>query len=170
MSSRSTNVVGVASLLATLACVGDSATNPRRGSKRARASAGPRRRASWRRLSQNRKTPNMGLRHATTDAGLRALENKWVRLVVGATAWSISEVTSAEADAFWQAHKPQPVTLPAVDLSVTELRNIEDDTPEGNGKSLRDAIKAAIPAWGGKAAHYSILAKTDAIHKPPATS
>jgi pyruvate,water dikinase len=119
-------------------------------------------------LSQNRKTPNMGLRHATTDARLRALENKWVRLVVGATEWSVAEVTSAEADAFWEAHKPKPVTLPTVDMSVTELRNIEDVTPEGNGKSLRDAIKAAISAWGGKAAHYSILAKTPDVPMPKA--
>jgi hypothetical protein len=113
-------------------------------------------------LSQNRKTPNMGLRRAMADARLRALDGKWVRLTVGATAWSIEEVTTAEADADWQARRPVPVTLPAPDLTVTDLRNIEDVVVEGAG-GLRAAIKAAIPAFGGKAAHYSILAKTPGL-------
>jgi hypothetical protein len=111
-------------------------------------------------LSQNRKTPNMGLRHATSNAQLRALEGKWMRLTVGATSWSVAEVTSAEADAYWEAHKPAPVQLPAVDLTVRDLRNIEDVVPEKTGLSLRDAIKGAVGAFGGKAAHYSILART----------
>jgi pyruvate, water dikinase len=114
-------------------------------------------------LSQNRKTPNMGLRRATTDARLRALEGRWVRLVVGASAWSIAEVTSAEADAHWQAHRPAPVTLPAVDTSVTDLRDLEQVAVEGPGRSLREAIKAAIPAFGGKAAHYAVLARTPGL-------
>jgi pyruvate, water dikinase len=113
-------------------------------------------------LSQNRKTPNMGLRKAMSNAALRALEGKWVYLVVGATEWSADEVTSAEADAFWEAHRPTPVTLPAVDLNARDLRNIEDVVVEGAG-SLRDSIKAAIPAFGGKAAHYSILYQTPGL-------
>src|SRR6185436_196171 len=69
-------------------------------------------------LAQNRKTPNMGLRKATTNATLRALDGKWVRLKVGAFEWSAAEVTQAEADAFWEAHKPAPVVLPPLDFSV----------------------------------------------------
>jgi pyruvate, water dikinase len=117
-------------------------------------------------LSQNRKTPNMGLKRATTDPTLRALDGKWVKLVVGATEWKIEEVTSAEADAYWEAHKPTPVPVQAVDMSVTDLRNIEDVAVEGNGKSLRESIKAAIGAFGGKAAHYSILARTGDVRVP----
>ncbi|WP_233261634.1 PEP/pyruvate-binding domain-containing protein [Vitiosangium sp. GDMCC 1.1324] len=113
-------------------------------------------------LSQNRKTPNLGLRGAMTNPQLRALEGKWVRLTVGAFSWSIEEVTSAEADTYWAEHKPVPVVLPAADLSVKELRDIEDVVVEGSG-SLREAIKAAVPAFGGKAAHYSILAKTEGL-------
>jgi pyruvate,water dikinase len=66
-----------------------------------------------------------------------------------------------EADAYWEAHRPTPVTLPAVDLSVTGLHNIEDIVVEGG--PLRDAIKKAVPAFGGKAAHYSILVKTPGV-------
>lgn len=118
-------------------------------------------------LSQNRKTPNMGLRGAMTNTQLRAMEGKWVRLTVGAFAWSIQEVTSSEADAFWEEHKPAPVQLPPPDLSIKDLRNIEDVVDEGSG-SLREAIKAAVPAFGGKAAHYSILARTNNVPTPNA--
>ncbi|WP_395835342.1 PEP/pyruvate-binding domain-containing protein [Archangium violaceum] len=110
-------------------------------------------------LSQNRKTPNMGLRQAMSHPQLRALEGKWVRLTVSAFNWSIEEVTNEEADAYWEAHKPVPVVLPAADLTVTDLRDIEDVVVEGQGP-LRESIKAAVPAFGGKAAHYSLLART----------
>jgi pyruvate,water dikinase len=110
-------------------------------------------------LSQNRKTPNMGLRQATANTQLRALEGSWVRLTVGATSWSIEAVDSAAAEADWLTRRPTPVVLPAVDLQTRDLRNIEDVVVEG-ALPLREAIKAAIPAYGGKAAHYSILYKT----------
>ncbi|MFY0579034.1 PEP/pyruvate-binding domain-containing protein [Cystobacter fuscus] len=112
-------------------------------------------------LSANRHTPNMGLRGAMTNATLRALEGKLVRLTVGSTAWSVHEVSEAEAQAFWDAHKPAPVTLPALDLTVKELVDIEDVTPETG--SLRDDIKKSVQAFGGKAAHYSILARTPSV-------
>lgn len=112
-------------------------------------------------LSQNRHTPNMGLRDALSNPDLLALEDKLVELKVEASAWAIREVTLEEAQAFWDAHKPEPVTLPPADLTVTELTDIEDVTPEpAAGESLRDKIKAAVAAFGGKAAHYSILART----------
>ncbi len=115
-------------------------------------------------LSQNRHTPNMGLRNAMTNPTLRALEGKLVELTVGASTWAVREVTLAEAEAYWDAHKPTPVVLPALDLSVTGLWNIEDVTPEpASGTSLRDAIKKAVLAFGGKAAHYSILARTQGV-------
>lgn len=110
-------------------------------------------------LSNNRGTPNMGLRDATTNETLKALEGKWVELTVDATAWSIREVTSAEADTWWEAHKPTPVVLPALDLSVTGLPNIETLVDLG-AANLREEIKKAVLAYGGKAAHYSVLAKT----------
>ncbi len=111
-------------------------------------------------LARNRHTPNMGLRGAMDDERLRIYAGKLVELTVGASEWSIREVTIEEAEAWWEAHKPEPVTLPAMDLSVTDLRDIELVTPDpADGESLRDTIKTAITAFGGKAAHYSILAR-----------
>jgi hypothetical protein len=120
-------------------------------------------------LSQNRHTPNMGLRGAMTDTKLRDLEGKLVELTVELSSWSIREVTQEEAEAYWEANKPDPVTLPALDLSVTALEDIEDVTPEpASGESLRDNIKTAVTAFGGKAAHYSVLSRTDDVPMPKA--
>jgi pyruvate,water dikinase len=114
-------------------------------------------------LAQNRGTPNMGLRKAMTNPQLRALEGKWCELVVGPFEYSIKEVTQQVADAFWEAHKPVPVTLPALNLAVTDLRDIADVVQEGNGVGLRDAIVTGIKAFGAKAAGYSVLSKTDGV-------
>lgn len=113
-------------------------------------------------LSQNRGTPNMGLRGAMANEELRALEGKWVELSVEASGWSVREVTMDEADAFWEQKRPTPVVLPALDLSVTDLLDLEDVVVEGEGP-LRDAIKKAVPAFGGKVAHYSVLVKTAGV-------
>jgi hypothetical protein len=111
-------------------------------------------------LSRNRHTPNMGLRGAWTNTQLRGLEGKPVELVVRAESWTIREVTDAEAQAYWTAHKPTAVVLPTVDLSVTGLRDIAEATAETSTTlTLRDAIKAAVCAFGGKVAHYSVLAR-----------
>lgn len=120
-------------------------------------------------LAQNRGTPNMGLRKATTDATLRALEGKWVNLTVGASAWTIVEATQAEADAFWEAHKPAPIAVPPLDLTQLELKNVQDlvDETAGNG-TLKQQIQKAVSAYGAKASNYSILAKTPAVPVRPA--
>lgn len=115
-------------------------------------------------LAQNRKTPNMGLRNATTHPQLMALDGKWVKLTVGAFEWSIAEVTQADADAFWEANKPQKVVLPELDLSVTDLRDIELVTEHVEGKKVtREAITTAVKAFGAKAANYSALMHIDKV-------
>jgi hypothetical protein len=119
-------------------------------------------------LSANRHTPNMGLRGAFDDEALRALDGKWAKLTVGAGEWSVSEVTADAAASFWKDHRPLPVALPELDLSVTDLVDIEDVTPEPKGESLRDSIKKAVTAFGGKAAQFSILAKTADVPVPKA--
>jgi hypothetical protein len=109
-------------------------------------------------LSANRHTPNMGLRGALTHETLRALEGQLVELTVSSTEWTVREVTEAEAEAFWEANAPEPVVLPVMDLDATGLYDVEDIVAApGPGETLRDAIKAAIPAFGGKTAHYSVL-------------
>lgn len=111
-------------------------------------------------LSLNRKTPNMGLRGATTNEELRALADQLVELTVASSGWSVRQVTQEEAEAFWDEHRPEPIVLPPFDLTVTDLRDIELVTPApADDDQLRAAIKAAIPAFGGKSAHYSILAQ-----------
>lgn len=115
-------------------------------------------------LSQNRGTPNMGLRGASTYEELRALEGKLIELKVEASAWSVREVTQAEAEAYWDEHKPDPVVLPPMNFDVQELVDLEDVTAEPTGEqTLRDTIKEAVLAFGGKCAHYSILARTDDV-------
>ncbi len=112
-------------------------------------------------LSRNRHTPNMGLREALTNPQLTSLDGQLVKLVVTAEAWTITTVTAAEAQAWWDSHAPTPVTLPPMDLTRTAFANIEDVTPEPfGGQTLRDVIKPAVAAYGGKAAHYSLLYRT----------
>ncbi len=117
-------------------------------------------------LAGNRGTPNMGLRNATTNPALRALEGKWVRLAVGPFEYQLTEVTAEKADAWWEAHKPAPIQLPALDLSITDLRNIEDVVAEKGAAGpipLREAIQTAVKAFGAKAAGYSVLKNTPGL-------
>jgi len=108
-------------------------------------------------LSQNRGTPNMGLRGAYTDEQLRALEGKSVCLEVGAFEYSIKEVTSEEANSWWESNKPAGIQIPDLDLDVTDLRNIEEVLDPA--LELGEALSKAIPAFGGKASHFGGLAK-----------
>ena len=96
-------------------------------------------------LSQNRGTPNMVLIGAMADPALRALEGRWVRLRVDAFEYSAVETSQADADAWWATHKPAQVTVPTIDPSVTDLRDV-------TGITLDD-----IPAFGAKAAGYGVL-------------
>ena len=106
-------------------------------------------------LSQSRGTPNMGLKDAWTHETLRALEGKWVRFTVGTDDWTIEEVSADEADVWWEAHRPTAVGIPAKDLSVQALTDIEDVLdPLLDEKA---AIDKAIPAFGGKASNFAIL-------------
>jgi hypothetical protein len=115
-------------------------------------------------LSRNRRTPNMGLRGAMTNPDLKALEGKLVLLTVGALEWSLREATQAEAEASWAAHKPAAVVLPPNNLDVTDLLDIAEVTPEPTGdETLRGNLKEACRAFGGKAAQYSVLARTDGV-------
>ena len=118
-------------------------------------------------LSRNRGTPNMGLRGAFTDPALRALEGKWVRLRVSATDYTIAEVTQAEADAWWQSNKPTALQVPGLDTSVQTLTDI-GDTVDLEAMPIKDAVKAATRAFGGKAAHYGVLTHIPDLPTPTA--
>jgi len=119
-------------------------------------------------LARNRGTPNMGLRNAFNDPKLRALDGKWVRLTVGAFEYTIVEVTMAEADAWWEAHKPTPRQVPAMDLSVTDLRDIGYVVLETATETMRASIDIAVRAFGAKCAGYSVLRNTPGVPTRPA--
>ena len=111
-------------------------------------------------LAHNRKTPNMALRGAHTDQRLRQYEGQWVRFTVGAFEWSVLPATPEEAAADWAVRRPEGVTLPPLDLDQREMLDVKQIVDESQGLPLRDAIKAAILAYGAKTAHYGVLANT----------
>jgi len=94
-------------------------------------------------LSQQRGTPNMSL--AGAQAEFAGMAGRWVRLTVGAFEWTAEEVSQAEADAWWDEHRPEPVEVPAPDASVTGFPDVDE---------LR---VADLPAVGGKAAQFGEL-------------
>jgi hypothetical protein len=108
-------------------------------------------------LSVNRGTPNMALRGALELAELRALEGQWVELTVGPFDWDIRPVSAEEADAWWEEHKPTPLVVQPMNLSVTDLRETSAML-DLETLSLKDAISQAIPSFGAKATNYGGLA------------
>jgi pyruvate, water dikinase len=118
-------------------------------------------------LSANRGTPNMALRGAYEDPELRALEGEWVRLEVGSSDWTITQVTREEADEWWDANRPDEVQVPGADLSITALTDIEL-VVDLDAEEMREAIKTGTRAFGGKAAHFSVLARIPEVPSPPA--
>ena len=115
-------------------------------------------------LAQNRGTPNMALREAWDNPELRALEGKWVELTVDAREWSIREVTQEEADAWFEASRPEPLEVTPMDLSIDGLWACEDIIdPE---LSLTDAIAQRVPAFGGKATNMAVLRGIDGVPTP----
>jgi pyruvate, water dikinase len=118
-------------------------------------------------LSQNRGTPNMALRNATTDEELVSLEGKWVRLTVGLSDYDIEEVTKAEADAWWDEHKPAAVQVPGLDLEKNQLTDCPDMI-DPEAEDLRAEFKAATRAFGGKAGNYAGLTHIEGLPVPKA--
>jgi hypothetical protein len=117
-------------------------------------------------LSQNRGTPNMGLREADQNPDILALDGKWVRLDVGAFDYELAEVTKDEADAWWDENRPEPLGMPDLDLSVTDFRNTIDMIDVD--LELKPQINDLIPAFGGKASHYGGLSQIENIRSPVA--
>ena len=111
-------------------------------------------------LARNRKTPNMGLRKAETHPLLVPLKDKQVRITVGLFDWKIAEVSQAESDAWWEAHKPAKVELPPLNLDVKDLRDIATVTVHTDTAPYVKVadIKEATRAFGAKAANYSVFA------------
>lgn len=116
-------------------------------------------------LSQNRGTPNMGLKDAYSNETLRALDGKWVKLEVGPMDYKVTEVTKEEADAWWEDHRPAKVSIATMNLEVKDLRDVEDIL-DLEKMELGDAIDSAIPAFGGKASHFGAFPHMDNTKVP----
>jgi Pyruvate phosphate dikinase, AMP/ATP-binding domain len=106
-------------------------------------------------LSVNRGTPNMGLRGAQDDPELVALQGKNVRMVVDPFGYSFTEVTQEEADAWWEENKPDPLSVPMLDLAELELADIEDVVVDG--EDLREQIDLGLTRFGSKGTNYAAL-------------
>jgi len=74
--------------------------------------------------ASQRPTPFLALRDA--DEVFAPLRDQWACLTVGAFDWQVTAVTEDEADAWFAAHAPPVVTVPAVDLTVTDLVAVDD--------------------------------------------
>lgn len=116
-------------------------------------------------LSQNRGTPNMALRGAWNNTELRALENKWVKLSVELSGYTITEATAEEADVWWNEHKPSKVGIANMDTTVKELTDVKAILDIA-GLGLGPAIKKAIPAFGGKVSHFAAFPHMDTTKVP----
>jgi hypothetical protein len=116
-------------------------------------------------LSQNRGTPNMAAIGVFEDGSLMDLDGEWVRFEVTAFEWSLTQSTKEEADTWWEENKPDPVNIPPLDLSVEDLRDMEDML-DLESDTLEDALAKAIPAFGGKGSHYGAFPHMDAEKCP----
>jgi hypothetical protein len=116
-------------------------------------------------LSANRGTPNMGLRDAQENEQLVALQGKWVEFTVAPFEWTIREITEEEANAWWEKNRPDPLVVPPMDTSVTEITpNI--DILDLDKDDMGDAIHAAIPAFGAKGTNYAALEEAELAGMP----
>ncbi len=120
-------------------------------------------------LANNRKTPNMGLRSATSNPALLEYRNQWVQLTVGADDYEVVPVDPAVGEAYFEAHRPAPVVLPPIDLTETRIQDIEalvpnflaiNSDPNTKQADVLKPLKKAVNAYGGKSANYSVLAQT----------
>jgi hypothetical protein len=120
-------------------------------------------------LMRARERPNMGLRSGRKHEKLAGFQDgDLVRFTVGAFDFDVQPATQAESDAWWKDHAPEPVTVPAPDLEVTDIRDIETVTVHTDAPpyvELED-IQTAIRAFGGKASNYSVFATDSRVpHK-----
>jgi len=108
-------------------------------------------------LSQNRGTPNMALRGAFNDPELRALEGQWVRMLVAQDDYIVEPISAEDAEAWWQEHKPPPLDIGEMDLSVQTLVDDVDVTGPTDPGERAAVITSNIPAFGGKATHFGAM-------------
>lgn len=97
--------------------------------------------------AKTRKTPNLALLGALTDARVQPLLGRPVRFEVYKGGFSLKEVPAAEVDAWWKQKLSGPTWHPQADLTV---QGVHDMASENLGF-------AASKAFGFKAANYAEL-------------
>lgn len=100
--------------------------------------------------SAARGTPNCYLEGPF--AALAAWEGALVRFECGAETWSVAAATPEEAAAYWEALRPDPVVIPAADLSLTAPLDLLD-VPTATSEE-RDT---ALARYGAKGANLATL-------------
>jgi hypothetical protein len=104
----------------------------------------------------------MGLRGAVSNATLLQYKDQWVEFTVGAQDWTMNVVTADYAAQWWDDHKPPPITLPAPNLNVTAMTDVQDLVAEdpAHPEALFQEISTAIQAYGSKGSNYGVLYNT----------
>jgi pyruvate,water dikinase len=115
-------------------------------------------------LARNRKIPNLWVKDAFSHPGLRAHADKWVRLSVTVSGYTLEEVDAKAAEEWWQSHRPTPLDVPRADTSKTGLPDVTAIIDPNS--ELRGALKDSILAYGGKATHYAAMAGVDLVPMP----
>lgn len=110
-------------------------------------------------LAADRGVPNMALSGAFEDPELRALEGRWVELVVGVDRFTLREVDRAAADAWWEENRPPPADLAPADVETFDLVDVDGlvgDGDLGSGE-LGALLRELTGVYGAKVAHYAAL-------------
>ncbi|MEE2829636.1 MAG: PEP/pyruvate-binding domain-containing protein [Myxococcota bacterium] len=101
-------------------------------------------------LSAARGTPNCYLREPFE--ALEAWADQLVRLTCGELGLTVEPATPEEAEAFWEALRPEPLDVPAPDLEWTEIPNLLE-LPTGTEEERAQALAR----YGGKSSGLATL-------------
>lgn len=100
--------------------------------------------------SSARGTPNCYLDGAQPQ--LQAWEGKIVRLCCGADGIEIEEATQADAEAWWEAIRPEPVDVVQPDYDTNDLMGLHDLPTDDTS-----ARRAGVAAYGSKGTNLATL-------------
>jgi hypothetical protein len=100
--------------------------------------------------SAARGTPNCYI--PTPHETLAQWQGQLVRLECGDDALSIEATTLAEAEAFWEALRPEPIQIPAADTSWSEMQGLLE-VPTSNPEERAEALAR----YGSKGANLAAL-------------
>jgi hypothetical protein len=101
-------------------------------------------------LASNRGTADMGLRDALTNATVRGLEGRLVKLTVTPQGWTLEPTTQAEAERAWESMRPRATSVPAlsaVDPGLPELARLRRTNLDVAGAKAAQLGELASIGW-----------------------